>query len=48
VEEVGEAWTRWWRRSGRRRRVVPIAVPRHGGEVPVDGVVPEHFNVEEE
>jgi hypothetical protein len=43
VKEVGEAWTRWWRRS-----MVPTTVLRCGGEGRVDGAVPGCFNVEEE
>jgi hypothetical protein len=48
VEEVWEAWTRRQRRSGQRRSVVPMTVPRCGGEGRVDGAVLRRFNVEEE
>jgi hypothetical protein len=34
VEELREAWTRWWRRS-----VIPTVVPRRGGEGRADVMV---------
>jgi hypothetical protein len=43
VEEVGEAWTRRWRRS-----VFLMAVPGRGGECQADDAVLGCFNVEEE
>jgi hypothetical protein len=47
VEEVGEAWTRRWRRSVRRSCMVPTEVPGCGGEGRVDGTVPGRFDVAE-
>jgi hypothetical protein len=48
VEEVREAWTRWQRRSRRRRSEVPMVVLGQGGEGRADGAVPGRFDVEEE
>jgi hypothetical protein len=48
VEELREVWTQQWRRSGRRRSVVPTAVPGHGGEGQANGAVLERFDMEEE
>jgi hypothetical protein len=48
VEEVGEAWTRRWRRRGRRRSVFLMAVPERGGEGQADDAVVGCFNIEEE
>jgi hypothetical protein len=48
VEELREVWTQQWRRSGRRRSVVPTAVPGHGGEGRANGAVLRRFNMEEE